>query len=116
MPAVSSGMPPSSGSIDKAATPVPAKVSSDSLPFVAVIIVHWLNMADTLECLDSLARVDYSHLQVILVNNGSSDFDEPAARRTLPAVDVLTSPTNLGFAAGNNLAIADALEGGADLL
>jgi hypothetical protein len=83
---------------------------------MAVIIVHWLNMADTTECLNSLAVVDHDRLQVIVVNNGSPDFNEGAVRHALPGVVVLNAPTNLGFAGGNNLGIHRALDDGADLV
>lgn len=94
----------------------PARETGQRSARVAVIIVHWLNMHDTVECLASLAAVAYDPLQIIVVNNGSPDWDEAEARRAWPAVEVVTSPTNVGFAAGNNLGIAYAIEAGADLL
>jgi GT2 family glycosyltransferase len=92
------------------------EATGDALPLVSVIVVHYLNMDDTVECLVSLAEMDYARVQVILVNNGSPDWDESAARRAFPGVQVLEAPTNLGFAAGNNLGIAHALKSGADLV
>ncbi len=97
--------------------PEPAARDADESPArVAVIIVHWMNMSDTVECLASLAAVEYEALQVVVVNNGSPDWDEAAARRVLSTVHVVTSPENVGFAAGNNLGIAHAIENGAELL
>jgi GT2 family glycosyltransferase len=43
-------------------------------------------------------------LQVIVVDNASSDGSVAMVRKNFPKVDVVTSDTNTGFAAGNNLA------------
>lgn len=83
---------------------------------VAVVVVHWANVEDTIECLESLRAVDYPHLGVVLVDNGSRDLDPARARRSLPGVRVIAAGRNLGFAGGNNLGIARALADGADLI
>lgn len=92
------------------------EASGDRLPQVAIIIVHWIGIEDTVECLVSLASVDYPCLVVILVNNGSTDFDEARVRQAFPGVLIVASSENLGFAGGNNLGIARALGEGADLI
>jgi GT2 family glycosyltransferase len=43
-------------------------------------------------------------LQIIVVDNASSDGSVAMVRKNFPKVDVVTSKTNTGFAAGNNLA------------
>lgn len=43
-------------------------------------------------------------LQVIVVDNASFDNSVKMVRKNFPKVDVVTSKTNTGFAAGNNLA------------
>ena len=85
-------------------------------PAVYFIIVHWKNFDDTIECLLSLFDVDYSNFKVILLNNGSSDFNKEYVQIAFPDVLILTSKKNLGFSAGNNLGITRALEDGADLV
>jgi GT2 family glycosyltransferase len=47
-------------------TPPPA------LP-VAVVILNWNSWPDTLECLESVVRLDYPRLHVVLCDNGSTD-------------------------------------------
>ena len=91
--------------------------SADRLPSVAVILVHWekASVEDTVECLDSLARVDYPRLLVILVNNGVPDFPSGRFRGALPGLRIVTSGENLGFTGGNNLGIERALREGAEL-
>lgn len=43
-------------------------------------------------------------LQIIVVDNASSDDSVAMVKKTFPKVDMVTSDTNTGFAAGNNLA------------
>jgi GT2 family glycosyltransferase len=78
------------------------------LPHVAVIIVNWNRREDTLACLESLGRLDYPSLEIILVDNASTDGSAGAVRQAFPGVTVLEAPQNLGFVAGNNLGLAHA--------
>lgn len=81
---------------------------------VAVILLHYKNLDDTLECLNSLKAQDYANYEIVLIDNGSSDLELEGKILEDPRVCFLKSPTNLGFAAGNNLGIRLALERGAD--
>ena len=50
------------------------KVGSDSVrPAVAIIVLNWNNWKDTIECLESLLRIDYPNYQILTVDNGSTD-------------------------------------------
>jgi GT2 family glycosyltransferase len=82
---------------------------TEAVPGVAVIIVNWNGCADTLDCLASLAELDYGNLHVIVVDNASSDDSVAAIRASFPDVTVLESLRNLGFAGGNNLGIRKAV-------
>ena len=44
-----------------------------SLPRVLIIVLNWNGKQDTLACLESLQQVSYPNLEVLLVDNGSSD-------------------------------------------
>jgi GT2 family glycosyltransferase len=80
---------------------------------IAVVVLHFRHIADTLECLDSLARQDYPHFEIVLVDNGSQDrFPDIVQKR--PGLVFIKNKTNLGFAEGNNIGIRCALERGAD--
>ena len=84
------------------------------VPQVAIIIVHWLNMEDTIECLASLDAVNYPSLEIIIVSTGSPDFDEQQIHRQFPAATVLVLQENLGFAGANNVGIGHAMRTGAE--
>ncbi len=42
-------------------------------PLVSVVIVNWNGWGDTIECLESVFRLDYPNLSVIVCDNGSQD-------------------------------------------
>jgi GT2 family glycosyltransferase len=82
---------------------------------VAIIVLTWNQRDFTLDCLASLAQLDYpaDRLQVIVVDNGSQDGTAADVRSRFPAVTVIENGENLGFAAGNNVGIRAALASGA---
>jgi hypothetical protein len=77
---------------------------------VAAVVLSWNGRDDTLACLASLEAVTYPELEVIVVDNGSSDGVAEAVAAAFPAVEVIVSEHNLGFAGGSNRGIARALE------
>lgn len=74
-------------------------------PEVSVIIVSWNTKDILLECLRSLYEQTKSAVQVIVVDNASSDGSADAVQSAFPQVNLLRSDINLGFARGNNLGL-----------
>ena len=75
-------------------------------PSVCVIIVHYKGSAMLKKCLESLSKTNYHNLQVVVVDNGSNDGPYDQITRIYERkVDLIKSNVNLGFAAGNNLAL-----------
>lgn len=72
------------------------------MPRVAVVVLNWNGLADTLECLESLARLDYPAYEVVVVDNGSTDGSPAAIRERFPEVTLIETGENLGYAGGNN--------------
>lgn len=87
-----------------------------SAPRVVCILVNWNGWQDTIECLDALKEEDYPDLDVIVVDNGSSNDSVARIRNAHPDVLLLESPKNLGFAGGNNIGMRYALAHGADFI
>ena len=85
---------------------------------VAIIVLAWNRRDVTLACLDSLAALDYpaNRLQIIGVDNGSTDGTAHAIREQFPQVTVLENGENLGYAGGNNVGLRYALAQGADYI
>jgi len=76
--------------------------SPEIAELVSVIIPHY-NGKDVLgHCLDSLARCTYDPLEVIVVDNGSSDGSPEFVRTNYPEVKVVVNAKNLGYAGGCN--------------
>ena len=81
---------------------------------LAVCVVNWFGAEDTGRCLSSLAKY-CKDAEVYLLENGSGQGDlmmERADSRTR----VMLSDENLGFAAGCNLLMKEALSNGADVI
>jgi len=82
-------------------------------PSVTAIVLNWNNAPDTIACLASLAQQDYPH-RVLVVDNGSTDDSVARIAGAYPAVEILQTGANLGYAGGNNAGIRKALEDGAE--
>ena len=83
---------------------------------VAVVVLSY-DSADVIDgCIAQLAATDYAPLDVVVVDNASTDDTVARVRAGHPAVAVIDAPANLGWAGGNALGIRWALERGADYL
>ena len=85
-------------------------------PRVAIIILCYNGLADTLACLHSLTQLDYprEQLGILVLDNASHDGTPAAVRNAFPKVHVIENGANLGFAAGNNIGLHYALAHGFD--
>ena len=83
-------------------------------PAIIIIIVNWNRPDDTIACLRSVAAMNYPSYSTIVVDNGSSDDSAPRIKAAFPAIEMIESPQNLGFAGGNNLGIRRAMQQGAE--
>lgn len=81
---------------------------------VVTVVLNWNGRDDTLACLESLRRLDWSRHETIVVDNGSSDGSAEAIEARHPEATVIATERNLGFAEGNNVGLRAALEAGAD--
>ena len=77
-------------------------MDEQSNPLVAIIIVNWNGKDVTLECLESLKKVDYQPLKVYVVDNASSDDSVKEISDKHPWVKIIQSDKNRLFAGGNN--------------
>jgi GT2 family glycosyltransferase len=79
-------------------------------PHVAVVVVCWNNRALMESCLRSVDQQDYptDHLHTYVIDNASTDGSASFVRQQFPAVTVIESDRNEGFAIANNIGIAHA--------
>lgn len=73
---------------------------------VAVTIVTYNSERFIRQCLESVLAQDHPHLEVIVVDNASSDGTIPVLHEFEDRVRVTYNRENIGFAAGQNQAIA----------
>jgi GT2 family glycosyltransferase len=83
-------------------------------PRVGVVVLNYLGVDDTLACLRSLAALD-EPVRVIVVDNGSTD-GSTATLAAVPGVELVANDANLGFAGGNDVAIARLLDDGLEFV
>ena len=88
-------------------------MSAVTRPAVSVVIVNYNGGRLLLECLASLKERTTVPIEILLVDNASSDGSAAEASRTFPSVRLIANPANLGFARACNQGMALA---GADYL
>ena len=71
---------------------------------LSIISINYNGLKDTRELIDSLPLED-SSIEVIVVDNASKNDEASIIEERYPAVKVIKSKENLGFAGGNNLGI-----------
>jgi GT2 family glycosyltransferase len=76
---------------------------------LVAVVLNWNGGDDTLAALRSLEGVE-----TICVDNASADGSDSRIEEQLPAVELIRTGANLGFAGGNNVGIRRALDRGAD--
>jgi GT2 family glycosyltransferase len=81
---------------------------------VGVVILNWNGKDDTLECLESVYKIDYPHFEVIVVDNASTDGSVEAIKSKFPQSKVIVNAENRGFCGGNNIGIKQAIACGAE--
>ncbi len=71
-------------------------------PKVFVVVLAWNYYNHTKRCLESLRIVEYDNLNVLVVDNNSSDKTSENIKKDFPEFNILTLSKNLKFSGGNN--------------
>ena len=85
-------------------------------PRVVAIVLNYNGREVTLPAIASLARMDYSELEILHVDNGSSDGSSAAVAGAFPDVVQVRIEENRGVVHGINTGMETALRRGADYL
>ena len=75
-------------------------------PRVSVVILNWNGRHLLGPCLDSMQAQTCKDFEIVLADNGSSDGSLEMVRKKYPKVRIVDNGANLGFADGNNKAVA----------
>ncbi|PLX13796.1 MAG: dTDP-Rha--alpha-D-GlcNAc-pyrophosphate polyprenol alpha-3-L-rhamnosyltransferase [Marinilabiliales bacterium] len=74
-------------------------------PLVSIISVNF-NQADvTCALLESLNKITYPNIEVIIIDNNSTEDDPKIIKEKFPNIIFIENPINYGFAAGNNFGL-----------
>jgi GT2 family glycosyltransferase len=83
---------------------------------VCAVIVNWNQPALTIECIHSLLRQSHSSIEIILVDNGSTDDSNRLILEQFPELRIVEINENLGYAPAANFGIYSALNAGAGFI
>lgn len=88
----------------------------DTSPAVAITVLNYNGAQITLNCVDSVLKIDYPNFRVIVVDNGSTDDSVARFKEafTDPRIELLVNDRNEGYAGGNNRGIERSLAAGAE--
>lgn len=81
---------------------------------VVALVINFNGKDVTLQTLDSLVKLEYEPLDLVMIDNGSSDGSREAIAELYPQVTQLRVPENHGISHGMNVGIRHALEHGYD--
>ncbi len=70
---------------------------------VAIVILNWNGLKDTLGCLKSLRSIDYPNYEILVIDNASTDTSSTEIPKNYPDIQMLFLEENLGFVGGNNV-------------
>jgi GT2 family glycosyltransferase len=85
-------------------------------PQVYTVVLTFNHYADTRECLESLKKLDYENMTLVVVDNGSSDGTPDRVRSDFPDVQLIETGRNLGVPWGFNVGFSHALRAGAEYI
>lgn len=71
-------------------------------PLVSVVIPTFNNKDSLLQCLKSLTVSSYKNIEIIVVDNGSTDGTSEAVKQYFPEVKLITLNENTGVTGGRN--------------
>jgi GT2 family glycosyltransferase/glycosyltransferase involved in cell wall biosynthesis len=83
----------------------PLSQKANGINQVAIIILNYNCLADTINLVDSLKCSTYQNFTLIIVDNNSVHFNYANFKKNLRNQTLILSPKNLGYAGGNNLGI-----------
>jgi len=87
-------------------------------PLVSIIVLIYNNFNDTKNCIDSCLDFSYENVQIIIVDNNSTDGSVSKLEEIYDNQKILfiKNNYNYGYAEGNNTGVRKALELGSDFL
>ena len=76
-------------------------------PLVSIIIVTWNRKEEILDALEAIGKQSYSNIEVVVVDNGSSDGTIEEIKRLYKSYKLVCLPSNIGCEEGFNVGIVN---------
>jgi GT2 family glycosyltransferase len=77
----------------------------EKYPLVSIITVNYNQSDVTIDLIDTLEKITYPHVEIIVVDNASPSDNSQKIKIRFPKIKLILSDINLGFAGGNNIGI-----------
>ena len=77
-------------------------------PLVSVIVLNYNAGNLLLNCIDSLKKSEFKNLEILVVDNISSDNSQIRCKEKYPDIKLIQNKKNLGYCGGNNVGIKEA--------
>ncbi|HIJ65701.1 MAG TPA: glycosyltransferase family 2 protein, partial [Candidatus Hydrogenedentes bacterium] len=88
-----------------------------NMPLVHCFVINWNGLEHLEACFEALLAGTYENARFVLIDNASEDGSAEFVQGTYgydPRLDIVVNASNLGWSAGNNVGLEQALDGGAD--
>ena len=79
--------------------------SENNNPLISIIILNYNADKLLLNCVESVFKCKYENLEVIVVDNASSDKSHITCKEKFNKIRLICNETNLGYCEGNNVGI-----------
>ena len=83
-------------------------ITHAATPLVTVFVLNWNRREDLLEALASVRRQTYRTIEILVLDNGSTDGSVDAAKSNFPEARIVRLDQNYGCPGGRNRGIAQA--------
>ena len=77
-------------------------------PLVSIIVLNYNAGELLLNCINSLKKSTYTNLEILVVDNISSDDSQKKCKEKFPDIKLIQNDKNLGYCGGNNIGIKQA--------
>jgi len=77
-------------------------------PLVSVIVLNYNAGKLLLNCIESIKKSAYKNLEIIVVDNISTDKSQKACKEKYPDIKLIQNNENFGYCEGNNIGIREA--------